>query len=51
MNAIILCPDCESETTIHVSRKHGKARVECSECGIIEEGIIDYGGGLVVGNN
>lgn len=48
IDAIVLCPDCGSESELRVSRKEGVAKLECSECGIVERGVIPYGAGVVL---
>jgi hypothetical protein len=47
----VICPECGSgEATVLAGRKTATARVECPDCGIVRQGVIDYGGGVEVGS-
>jgi transcription elongation factor Elf1 len=49
-DAIVLCPECNGQAEIRVSRKQGNGKIECGDCGIVRNGVIQYGAGLIIGD-
>lgn len=48
IDAKVLCPDCDESAELNVSVKTSRVQLTCPECGIVERGIVEYGGGLKV---
>lgn len=51
LEALVKCPDCLSKAEVRFSRKSGRVKIECSECGLIEDQVVPYGAGAAVGED